>query len=213
MKIEIIDLEGDCYPAGDFRSSECVELLRQSDIVVTNPPFSLFREFVAQLVAHDKDFLMIGNLNGVAYKNVIPLILSGRMRLGHNNGHKTYFVPDDYFGNCTTNKDGQKRANLGNTCWFTSLELTKQKHLIPLYKTYTPSEYPKYDDHDAIEVSKVSDIPVDYFGVMGVPITFLGKHNPNQFEIVGMGRFKIQGKEIFKRVVIQRKKKRFEKKV
>lgn len=158
---------------GDFRSPECVEILKEADIVVTNPPFSLFREYVAQLVGYKKQFLIIGNHNAVTYKEVFPLIKDNLVWLGVSPRSMTFKQPDGSM------KDV-------NACWFTNLPHKKRNEEIILFRTYIGNEhlYPKYDNYDAIEVSKVVDIPVDYEGVMGVPITFLEKYNPAQFEIV-----------------------------
>ena len=179
----VIGLHGD----GDFRSAECVDLLKQADIVVTNPPFSLFREYVAQLVEHGKQFLVLGNMNAITYKEVFPLIKDGKMWLGVNNGSKSYEVPE----RCRDNpgvyaENGRWYAKMGNTVWVTNLDYQKRHEVLVLGETYTPEAYPTYDNYDAIEVSKVRDIPRDYWGAMGVPITFLDKHNPDQFEIVGI---------------------------
>ncbi len=188
-------LEGD----GDFRSDECIELLKQADIVVTNPPFSLFREYIAQLIEYDKKFVVIGNQNAITYKEIFPLIASNQLWLGFHSGHTLFAVPDDYsipdfYNKNDKNKlrsngyiidsSGKLWRNLGNICWFTNLDIAKRHENLILYKNYTPDEYPHYDNYDAINVDKVSDIPCDYYGVMGVPITFLDKYNPDQFEIV-----------------------------
>ncbi len=183
-------LNGDAtYSGGDFRSHECVELLKQADIVVTNPPFSLFREYVQQLVEHRKKFLIIGGQNAITYKEVFHLIKNNKVWLGVDNGGTKWFrVPDDYDIQTESRKkieNGIKYFSMGSIMWFTNMEHSKRHEEIPLYKKYTPSEYPTYDNYDAIEVGKVADIPVDYFGAMGVPITFLDKYNPDQFEIVG----------------------------
>ena len=176
-------LEGD----GDFRSKECVELLKQSDIVVTNPPFSLFREYVSQLIEYDKKFIIIGNQNAITYKEIFPLIAQNILWLGYKAGDMAFKVPDSYEARNTRfwiDEKGQKWRSMGNICWFTNLDIKKRHENIILYKHYTPEEYPKYDNYDAINVNKVADIPCDYDGVMGVPITFLDKYNPDQFEIV-----------------------------
>ncbi len=169
---------------GDFRSDECIEFLKQADIVVTNPPFSLFREYVAQLFKYNKKFLIIGNQNAITYKEIFPLISSNKLWLGHNNGAQKFQVPLHFEKNNTFIQNGVRYAKFGNICWFTNLETFKRHTMLPLYKHYTPLEYPKYDNYDAINVDKVSDIPYDYDGVMGVPITFIDKYNPEQFEIV-----------------------------
>ena len=174
---------------GDFRSPECVELLKQADIVVTNPPFSLFREYVAQLVKYDKKFLIIGSQNAVKYKDVFPLFMQNRMWLGFNSGNMVFKVPKDSEpreSRYWQDESGQKWRSLGNICWFTNLDHKKRHEELILYRNYTPEDYPRYFNYDAIEVSKTGEIPMDYDGLMGVPITFLDKHNPDQFEIVGM---------------------------
>ena len=172
---------------GDFRSEECIELLKQADVVVTNPPFSLFREYVAQLVEYDKKFLIIGNLNSVTYKEVFKLVKENKLWLGYNNGPKTYQVPDSYEqDNIFIGADGKKYAQMGNTGWYTNLDISKRHESLILYKKYNLEQYKKYDNYDAIEVSKVSEIPIDYKHVMGVPVTFLDKYNPEQFEILGI---------------------------
>ena len=176
---------------GDFRSEECVALLGEADVLVTNPPFSLFREYVALLVKYNKKFLIIGNQNAITYKEIFPLIKAGKIWLGYKSGAQDFFVPDTFEkNNVYINSDGKKMAKFGNICWFTNLDTVKRHELLPLYKKYTPEEYPKYDNYDAINVDKVADIPYDYVpseecsGEMGVPITFLDKYNPEQFEIV-----------------------------
>ena len=214
---------------GDFRSHECIELLKQADIVVTNPPFSLFREYIAQLVEYDKKFVVIGSMNAITYKEVFPLIKSGRLWLGHGPAGKDmlFDVPEDYARELVRNKkegsayrlvDGDIKGRLGNAVWFTNLDHKKRHDDLILYKKYSPDEYPKYDNYDAINVEKTDHIPEDYAGEMGVPITFLDKHNPEQFEIIGMdrplitqltgrqSRFKIKGKEIFARIVIRNRR-------
>lgn len=171
---------------GDFRSEECVELLKQSDIVVTNPPFSLFREYVAQLTEYNKKFIIIGNQNAITYKEIFPLLKENKIWLGYNNGAQTFQVPSSFERNNTFVKDGIKYAKFGNICWFTNLEIAKRYEDLPLYKTYTPEQYPLYDNYDAINIDKVMDIPYDFLGFMGVPITFFDKYNPEQFEIIGL---------------------------
>lgn len=179
-------LEGD----GDFRSPECVELLKESDIVITNPPFSLFREYVAQLVEYDKKFLIIGNQNAITYKEIFKLIKENKIWLGVDNGGTKWFqVPDNYDIQTESRKkivDGVKYFSMGSIMWFTNMDNPRRHEQIPLYKRYTHEEFPAYDNYDAIEVSKVAEIPADYDGAMGVPITFLDKYNPDQFEILGM---------------------------
>jgi len=171
---------------GDFRSAECVELLKQADIVVTNPPFSLFREYVAQLMEYGKQFLIIGHMNAITYKDIFTLIKENKVWLGFNNGAKTYRVPQYYNQNNTfAGDDGKRYAKMGNTMWFTNLDHKKRHEELELWKKYTPADYPHYDNYDAIEVGKVYDIPVDWTEAMGVPVTFLDKYNPDQFEILG----------------------------
>ena len=211
------ELEGD----GDFRSEECIGLLKKCDIVCTNPPFSLFRQYVAQLFEYKKDFLIIGNVNAISYKEVFPLIKENKMWLGVSSFNKgMYFgVPDDYTYADTykfdRERNGKKVMRVSSICWFTNLDHKKRHEELVLYKKYNEEEYPKYDNYDAIEVSKVTDIPMDYYGVMGVPITFLDKYCPEQFEIVGQmmttkvtefnfGYPYIDGKKKFARLLIKR---------
>ena len=173
---------------GDFRDPECIELLKQADIVVTNPPFSLFREYISQLTKYEKKFLIIGNQNNVTYKEVFPLLMSNKIWLGYKSGDMAFKVPDDYEARETRfwqDETGQKWRSLGNICWFTNLDHKKRHEELDLVCRYSPNEYPFYDNYDAIEVSRVDDIPCDYNGFMGVPITFLDKYNPEQFEIIG----------------------------
>jgi hypothetical protein len=186
-EIGIKYLKGD----GDFRSNETIELLKQADIVVTNPPFSLLRDYVAQLIEYDKKFLVVGNQNAITYKEIFRLIQEDRIWLGYNSGDMAFRVPDYYEPRATRyweDDEGNKWRSLGNTCWFTNLDISKRHETLILYKRYSPEEYPTYVNYDAIEVSKTKDIPMDYDGDMGVPITFLDKYNPNQFEIVGSSR-------------------------
>ena len=181
--VEVVELEGD----GDFRSPECVSVLEQADVVVTNPPFSLFREYVAQLMEYGKKFLVIGNMNAITYKEIWPLIQAGDLWLGtKSNMALELAVPEDYFApeGAPTDHRGRRLVKVPGINWFTNLDHAKRHSDLPLAKNYTPEEYPRYDNYDAIEVSKVKDIPTDYDGVMGVPITFLGKWNPDQFEIL-----------------------------
>lgn len=182
-------LDGD----GDFRSPECVDLLKQADVVVTNPPFSLFREFIAQLIQHEKHFLIIGNINAVTYKEVFPLIMQNKVWLGASihSGDREFRVPDSYPLNASgyrVDENGRKYIRVKGVRWFTNIDYSARHEDIILYKHYTPEEYPHYDNYDAIEVSKTAEIPCDYFKEMGVPITYLDKHNPDQFDIVGSSR-------------------------
>lgn len=175
---------------GDFRSQACVELLERADVVVTNPPFSLFREYVAQLVAHRKSFLVIGNQNAAKYSEIFPLLQADRIWLGYTSGDMRFKVPDSYGPRATRywiDEEGQKWRSIGNGCWFTNLDTRTRHEAIDLRGNYySPEAYPTYVNYDAIEVSRVSEIPCDYEGAMGVPVTFLTKYCPEQFEILGM---------------------------
>lgn len=190
-------LKGDeTYGAGDFRSRECVELLDEADIVVSNPPFSLFREYVAQLVENNKKFLIIGNKNAITYKEIFKLIKDNKVWIGTMPmGRDMLFsLPNEIAqkmvqsGKAGSNYKMVNGEILGRSpsIWFTNMDNPKRHEEIPLYKKYTPEDYPSYDNYDAIEVGKVADIPVDYDGAMGVPISFLDKYNPMQFEILGI---------------------------
>lgn len=187
-EIGIKHLNGD----GDFRSPECIELLKQADIVVTNPPFSLFREYVAQLIEYDKKFLIIGNLNAITYKDIFRLIKDNKLWFGHSihSGDREFQVPDSYPLNSAgyrIDEKGNKYIRVKGVRWFTNLDYNERHEDLILYKKYTPDEYPKYDNYDAINVNVTKDIPCDYNGNMGVPITFMDKYNPEQFEIIGLG--------------------------
>ena len=175
---------------GDFRSACCVELLKEADIVVTNPPFSLFREYVAQLMEYDKKFIIIGNQNAVTYKEIFSLLQSNSLWMGYHAGAMSFRVPDTFERNNTFFEDGEKYAKFGNICWFTNLDIPKRHMSLDLRGNYySPEKYPKYVNYDAIEVARVDDIPIDYDGEMGVPITFIARYNPEQFEIVGSSRW------------------------
>jgi len=182
----IYPLNGD----GDFRSKECIELLKQADIVITNPPFSLFREYLAQLIEFDKKFIIMGHQNAITYKEVFKLFKENKIWLGVDNGGTKWFkVNEDYDISTDGRKkieNGEKFFSLGNVVWITNLDNPKRQEKIILYKEYNEIEFPNYDNYDAIEVSKVANIPFDFNGVMGVPITFLDKYNPDQFEILGL---------------------------
>jgi hypothetical protein len=183
-EIGVKPLQGD----GDFRSEEAIRLLKQSDVVVTNPPFSLFREYVAHLMAHDKKFVIIGPWNAITYKEIFPLVKENRLWLGYGfQAGNAYFAtrhPADYADGVYNPKTGLVKFR--NVTWFTNLDVSKRHEELVLYKTYDPSDYPAYDNYEGIEVSRVADIPADYDGVMGVPITFLDRYNPEQFEILGI---------------------------
>lgn len=173
------------YAAGDFRSAECVEYLKRADVVVTNPPFSLFREYVAQLIEYEKQFLIVGNKNAVTYKEIFPLIKENKLWTGVRPFSGGMWFIADYSGKYERVVDGVKQINVP-AIWLTNMDNPKRHEVIPLFKRYTPEEYPYYDNYDAIEVSKTIEIPVDWDGAMGVPITFLDKYNPDQFEILGI---------------------------
>ena len=192
---DVRKLNGD----GDFRSDECIELLKQADIVVTNPPFSLFREYVKVLMDNNKDFVIVGNINAITYKEFFPYIKDNKIGLGFTNGAKSFVRPNG------EEKDVQ-------ICWYTTLPIDKHNDELVLFRKYTPEEYPKYDNYDAINVDKTCDIPEDYNGVMGVPISFLDKYNPQQFEIIGneyslnidRGRGYVSGKRMYSRIFIKK---------
>lgn len=189
MELDVRPLEGD----GDFRSAESVELLKQADIVVTNPPFSLFREYVAQLIEHEKKFVILGNMNALTYKEIFPLFQSNQVWYGPSirSGDREFRVPDDYpltAAGTRIDRYGNKYVRVKGVRWFTNLDLPGRRRDLDLTKTYRPSEYPRYANYDAIEVGRTADIPVDYSGLMGVPISFMDKYNPDQFEILGSSR-------------------------
>lgn len=201
---------------GDFRSPECIEILKESDIVCTNPPFSLFREYIAQLIAHNKKFLVIGSIGNVGYREIFPLLAENRIWLGYHSGDMSFMVPDYYEPMATRywqDENGQKWRSLGNICWFTNMDHKRRHEEIILFKNYHghEEEYPIYDNLDAIDVKKVRDIPNDYNGKIGVPRTFVTKHNPNQFDIIGYrygsdGKsLTINGWEPYSRILIRRK--------
>lgn len=185
-EIGIRSLSGD----GDFRSAECIELLKQADIVVTNPPFSLFREYVAQLIKYEKKFIIIGNLNAVTYKDIFKLVKENKLWFGKSihSGDREFRVPNDYPLNAAgsrTDDDGNKYIRVKGVRWYTNLDYLERHEDLLLFKEYTPEEYPTYDNYDAINVDVTKHIPKDYKGAMGVPITFMDKYNPEQFEILG----------------------------
>lgn len=202
---------------GDFRSRECIELLKEADIVVTNPPFSLFREYVAQLMKYKKKFIIIGNMNAITYKEIFPLIKNNLLWLGPSitSGDRKFWVPDNYelrAAGCGIDETGRKYIRVKGVRWFTNLDHKKRHEELILYHIYSTEEYPKYDNYDAINVNATNDIPVDYDGIMGVPITFLDKYNPDQFEII---RFRkgndekdlcVNGKCPYFRILIRKKK-------
>ncbi|WP_455107481.1 adenine-specific methyltransferase EcoRI family protein [Porphyromonas sp.] len=217
-------LQGD----GDFRSAECIAFLQEADIVVTNPPFSLFREYIALLMEHRKSFIVIGNQNAITYKEVFQYIRNNQLWLGYKFGDMKFRVPDYYVARPTRfwiDENGKKWRSFGNICWFTNLDIQKRHEELILYKKYSPSEYLSYDNYDAINVDKTADIPCDYDGAMGVPITYLDKHNPDQFEIIGATESEgrgfsaglwdesskvsqplVNGRRIYKRIFIRKRK-------
>ena len=186
-EVVMTELEGN----GDFRSEECIELLKECDVVVTNPPFSLFREYVAQLMKYEKKFLIIGNQNAITYKEIFPYIKNNELWLGVSisSGDREFRIPDNYIVRSKSlriDENGNKYVRVVGIRWFTNIPHDKRNAPLDLYKKYNEVEYPKYDNYDAINVNKTSDIPMDYDGVMGVPITFLDKYCPTQFEILGV---------------------------
>jgi len=223
-EIGIKNLKGD----GDFRSEESIELLKEADIVVTNPPFSLFREYVAQLVEYNKKFLIIGNLNAMTYKDIFKLVKENKLWFGQSihSGDREFQVPNDYPLNAAGSRiddKGNKFIRVKGVRWYTNLDYNERHEDLILYKNYTPEEYPHYDNYDAINVDKTKDIPMDYTGFMGVPITFLDKYNPEQFEMFGImntgeenkgirydgtphGRPLINGVEKYMRILIKNKR-------
>lgn len=203
---------------GDFRSPECVELLKEADIVVTNPPFSLFREYLAQLDQYNKQFVIVGNTNALTYKEVFRMFQVNKIRTGYTNFNVgMYFAVPDTYEKFHHIENGKKIARVSTSCWFTNLPVRKHTEDLVLYKKYTPEDYPHYDNYDAINVNTYIDIPCDYEGVMGVPITFLDKYNPDQFEIIGamtttkvdeynFGYPYINGVKLYARILIRKKK-------
>ena len=183
-EIQVTYLQGD----GDFRSKECIDLLRQADIVVTNPPFSLFREYISQLILYKKKFIVIGHQNAISYKDIFSLMRDNQIWLGFGfKGAAGHFINSTYknYATASDKRDGMIRVSGVN--WFTNLDIKKRHLDLILYKKFIPEDYPKYENFDAINVSKTKDIPLDYPGIMGVPITFMDKYNPEQFQIIGLG--------------------------
>ena len=198
---------------GSFDSPECIELLKEADIVVTNPPFSLFREYLALLDKYDKYFLIIGNTNALTYKETFRMFQQDKIRTGYTNFNVGMFfqVPDNWekFHHM---ENGKKIARVSTSCWFTNMPVAKHNEDLILYKHYTPEEYPKYDNYDGINVNTYTEIPCDYEGAMGVPVTFLDKYNPEQFEIIKFRKgdddkdLTINGKSPYFRILIRNKK-------
>ena len=212
--LEVKELAGN----GDFSSKECLNFLEEADIIVTNPPFSLFRQFVSLLFSYRKKFLIIGNMNAITYKEIFPYVKSNEAWLGYHNGDMAFRVPADSEPRKTRfwiDETGQKWRSIGNAMWFTNLDVAYRHKFLELREKYSSSKYPHFDNYDAINVSRVADIPMDYEGIMAVPLTILNKYNPEQFEIIGEANhgsdnpydlFKptINGKDIFKRILIKR---------
>ena len=211
------------YGSGDFRSKNVIDYLKESDVVVTNPPFSLFREYVAQLMEYGKKFIILGNMNAITYKEIFPYIKNNELWLGCRTLGTDFFfnVPEDYKDELMSTKtqgggwkiiDGEVMGRVASACWFTNIPHKKRNSPLTLYKAYSAEKYPKYDNYNAIEVSRVTEIPVDYDGVMGVPITFLDKYCPNQFEIIKFRKgdddkdLSVNGKCPYFRILIRRKK-------
>jgi hypothetical protein len=208
---------------GDFRSKECVEILKKSDIVITNPPFSLFREYVEQLVEYKRKFVIIGNVNSITYKEIFKLIKENKIWLGVSihSGDREFKVPKDYplkAAGYRIDNEGNHYIRVKGVRWFTNLDYKERHENLILYKKYNKKDYPKYDNYKAINVDVTKEIPMDYDGVMGVPITFLDKYNPQQFEIIGIDRyvednpnyghrFKLNNKETYARLLIKKKEK------
>lgn len=212
-EIVVKELNGD----GDFRSEECIEYLKQADVVVTNPPFSLFRQYVKQLMDYNKKFIIIGNQNAITYKEIFPYIKNNQLWLGMSmNGSNRWFVaPDSYevkenAAGYKLDEKGRKMFFVNGVTWFTNIENKRRNEKLDLYKRYSFEDYPKYQNYDAIEVSRVDEIPMDYDGVMGVPITFLYKYNPTQFEIIKFRKgdddkdLSVNGKTPYFRILIKK---------
>lgn len=210
------DFMSEMISNGDFRSEECIKLLKEADIVVTNPPFSLFREYLSQLVEYRKKFLIIGNVNSITYKECFKLIKDNEMWLGASihSGDREFRVPNDYPLNAAgyrIDDEGNKYIRVKGVRWFTNLDYEERHANLVLYKKYTPGEYPKYDNYDAINVDKTANIPVDYEGSIGVPITFLDKYNPEQFEIIKFRKgdddkdLIVNGKFPYFRIIVKKK--------
>jgi len=209
---------------GDFRSAYCIGLLQEADVVVTNPPFSLWREYISQLYEYNKEFVIVGSINGLKYKDVFPLIKEDKLWLGHSihSGDRKFYIPDDYpldASNCGIDDEGRRYIRVKGVRWYTNLDIPQRHRPLDLRGNYyygNEELYPKYDNYDAIDVSKTADIPCDYYGEMGVPITFIDKYCPEQFEIVGIlnnGHDNeydfniplINGKQKYSRIIIRRK--------
>ena len=212
-EIKVTPLKGD----GDFRSEECIELLKQADIVVTNPPFSLFREYIAQLMKYEKKFIILGNMNAITYKEVFPYIKANQLWWGPSisSGDREFQVPEDYplkAAGCRVDAEGRRFIRVKGVRWYTNLPTPKRSEHLILYKTYNPETYPKYDNYNGINVDKTTEIPMDYDGYMGVPITFLDKYCPDQFDIIKFRKgdddkdLCVNGKCPYFRIIIKKKR-------
>ena len=219
-EIGIFHLKGD----GDFQNDECIEILKQADIVVTNPPFSLFRKYVEQLVKYKKKYIIMGNINAITYKETFPLIKNNKMWLGASihSGDREFEIPVSYTQNSSSlriDEKGRKFVKVVGIRWFTNLDYQERHEDLILTNKYNPKEYPNYDNYNAINVDKTANIPADYKKVMGVPISFMDKFNPDQFEIIGIDRqimkeltgkttrFRLNDKELYARILIKHKRK------
>lgn len=215
LDVKKTPLEGN----GDFRSPECVELLDEADIVVTNPPFSLMKEYIPLMFKHNKQFLVLANFNHVTFNEIFPYFMEGKMWCGQHSGHFWFRVPDYYENKKTDFKiddDGQKWRRLGNICWFTNMDIDARHAPLDLVQTYNPQQFPTYDNIDAIEVSPYRNIPKDYYGAIGVPVSYLGAFCKEQFKILGkfdsgssnniydLGKPTLNGRPGYKRIAIQR---------
>lgn len=205
---------------GDFRNQECLDLLDESDIVVTNPPFSLFREYVAVLMEHKKKFIILGNMNALTYKEIFPLFQNNTLWYGASihSGDRKFYVPDSYpleAAGCGIDEDGKRFIKVKGVRWFTNMDYVARHEKLTLWKSYLSDEYPKYDDYDVINVNKYSEIPMDYDGIMGVPITFMDFYCPEQFEILGIANSArwigyecytiLNGNKVYNRILIRKK--------
>jgi len=192
---------------GDFRSDECLKILKECDIVVTNPPFSLMKDFLPLLNQYGKKYIVLGNANHITLKELKTMFLNSECWFGYKSGHFWFKVPDYYENKDTDFKideTGQKWRRMGNSCWFTNFDIPKRHEKLDLYCKYSPEKYPKYDDYDAIECGKYNEIPDNYFSMVGVPITYMAYHCPDQFRIIDIVTPKINGKSKYKRLLIQR---------
>jgi hypothetical protein len=198
---------------GDFSSKECINILKKADIIITNPPFSLFRKFINLLIEYNKKFLIIGNVNAITYKDIFPLIKDNKLWLGYSihSGGREFKVPDNYplkASGCRVDISGSKFISVKGVRWYTNLDYKEKHQNLLLYKKYNEKEFKKFDSYDAINVNKTCDIPYDYEGYMGVPITFMDKYNPDQFDIIdGLNsNAVVNGKATYFRIVIKNKK-------